>query len=297
MTLLFIIGIAVALGVFAILMLVSGPSPESLKLAEITGQTYESVPGPSRAWMQADRLAKPFVWFRGLFGHQQNPGIVRRLSLAGFRKPYHADIFAGSKLILPVLVGMAVAIWVRENTIFLFVCSLPAAFFLPELWLTHAIKKYRLKIKRSLPDSLDLLSICMESGMGIDQAIVRVGVEMKISHPGLSQELLMITLEQRAGNSRLGAWRNMSERVDVDSVRSFVNMLVQTERFGTPISRALSTFSDSLRTAQRQKAEENAAKATIKLVLPLVLFIFPSIFIVTVAPAILTIMGSFGVIL
>ena len=133
--------------------------------------------------------------------------------------------------------------------------------------------------------------------MGIDQAIVRVGVELKISHPELSHELLMITLEQRAGNPRIGAWRNMAERVDIDNVRSFVNMLVQTERFGTPISKALSTFSDSLRTQRRQLAEEKAAKTTIKLVLPLVLFIFPSIFIVTVVPAVLTVMGSFGTII
>jgi tight adherence protein C len=113
----------------------------------------------------------------------------------------------------------------------------------------------------------------------------------------LSEELLQINLEQRAGNPRIGAWRNMADRVDVESVRSFVNMLVQTERFGTPISKSLGAFSDALRTQRRQRAEELAAKTTIKLVIPLVLFIFPSIFIVTVVPAVITLMKSFGTVI
>jgi tight adherence protein C len=294
MPLLIIVGIALGVGVFAILMMLGRPTRESVVLAEVTGQARSE---SRREWLQGDFLAKPFVWFRGLFGGQPNSSVARRLALAGYRQPYHADIFVGIKLILPVLAGIAVAIWVTSSTIFWFVIVLPIAFFAPEFWLTHAIKKYRMGIKRSLPDALDLLSICMESGMGIDQAIVRVGVELKISHPQLSHELLMISLEQRAGNNRLSAWRNMADRVDIDNVRSFVNMLVQTERFGTPVSKALSTFSDTLRTQRRQQAEEKAAKTTIKLVVPLVLFIFPSIFIVTVVPAVLTVMGSFGTVL
>jgi tight adherence protein C len=297
MPLLIIVGIALGLGVFAILLTLGRPSPESVVLAEVTGEAYQAGSPTARQWLRGDYLAKPFVWFRGLFGHQPNSGIVRRLAFAGYRQPYHADVFVGVKLMLPVLAGIAVGIWVSEDAIFWFVVVLPIAFFVPEFWLNRAIKQHRLSIKRSLPDALDLLSICMESGMGIDQAIVRVGVELKISHPQLSHELIMITLEQRAGNPRLTAWRNMADRVDIDNVRSFVNMLVQTERFGTPISKALSTFSDTLRTQKRQQAEEKAAKTTIKLVLPLVLFIFPSIFIVTVVPAVLTVMGSFGTVL
>jgi tight adherence protein C len=297
MPLLIIVGIALGLGVFAILITFGRPSRESVVLAEVTGQAYQAEATAPRPWLRGDYLAKPFAWFRGLFGGQPNSGIARRLAFAGYRQPHHADIFVGVKLILPVLAGIAVGIWVSNDTIFWFVIVLPLAFFAPEFWLNRAIKQHRLSIKRSLPDALDLLSICMESGMGIDQAIVRVGVELKISHPQLSHELIMITLEQRAGNPRLSAWRNMADRVDIDSVRSFVNMLVQTERFGTPISKALSTFSETLRTQRRQQAEEKAAKTTIKLVLPLVFFIFPSIFIVTVVPAVLTVMGSFGTVL
>jgi tight adherence protein C len=217
--------------------------------------------------------------------------------LAGYRKPFHADIFAGTRLLLPVIAGFAVALWIKENVIFFFILAVVLAFFLPEFWLNYAINKRREHIKRSLPDALDLLAICMEAGLGLDQAIVRIGQELRLSHPELSEELLQINLEQRAGNPRIGAWRNMADRVDVESVRSFVNMLVQTERFGTPISKSLGAFSDALRTQRRQRAEELAAKTTIKLVIPLVLFIFPSIFIVTVVPAVITLMKSFGTVI
>jgi tight adherence protein C len=136
-----------------------------------------------------------------------------------------------------------------------------------------------------LPDALDLLVICMEAGLGLDQAILRVGQELKISHPALSEEFVLIGLEQRAGKPRLEAWRNMADRAGVESVRQFVQMLVQTERFGTPISKSLGAFADSLRVRRRQQAEEMAAKTTIKMIPPLVLFIFPNLFIVLLGPA------------
>jgi tight adherence protein C len=123
---------------------------------------------------------------------------------------------------------------------------------------------------------------------------VRVAQELHLGHRQLSEELLQINLEQRAGNPRIGAWRSMADRVDLESVRSFVNMLVQTERFGTPISKSLAVFSDSLRTQRRQRAEELAAKTTIKLLFPLVIFIFPSIFIVTLAPAVISLIRNFA---
>ncbi len=137
-----------------------------------------------------------------------------------------------------------------------------------------------------------MLSICMEAGLGIDQAIVRIGQEMRVSHRELSEELLQINFEQRAGVPRLAAWKAFSERADVESVRSFVAMLIKTDRFGTPIAKSLGNFSDALRTQRRQKAEEMAAKTTIKLVPPLVFFIFPSIGIVVVGPAALTVMKN-----
>lgn len=164
----------------------------------------------------------------------------------------------------------------------------------PDLWLNLTIKKRRERIRLSLPDALDFLAICVESGLGLDQAIVKVAREIRFHHPELSDELVQINLEQRAGKPRVEAWRHLAERTNLDVMRSFVHMLIQTERFGTPVSKSLGVFSDSLRTQRRQKAEEMAAKTTVKLIFPLVVFIFPSIFIVTIIPAVITLIASFG---
>jgi tight adherence protein C len=144
----------------------------------------------------------------------------------------------------------------------------------------------------ALPDALDLLVICMEAGLGMDQALIRIGEELHLAHKDLSDELLFIRLEQRAGKPRIEAWRNMANRTGLEILRSFVNMLVQTERFGTPLSKSLSYFADSLRTRRRQQVEEMAAKTTVKLVFPLVFFIFPSMFIVLLVPALISISKS-----
>jgi tight adherence protein C len=132
----------------------------------------------------------------------------------------------------------------------------------------------------------------MEAGLGLDQALMRVGAELKDNHPDLSDEFNLISLEQRAGTPRIEAWRHTAERTKLEIISSFVSMLVQTDKFGTPISKALAVFSDSLRIQRRQKAEELAAKTTIKMVFPLVFFIFPSMFIVLLAPAFLSIIRN-----
>jgi len=289
-----LIGAGLLLGFFLIFWRLSRSSTESALLAEVTSEIHQGGAQPPPAGLlNMERLAGPLGRFRVMLGGGDNRELTRRLMLAGYRKPYHTDLFIVVRLLLPVTMGIAVALWVQSNIIVLFIIALVIGYFAPEFWLGHAINKRRESIRLSLPDGLDLLAICMEAGLGLDQAIVRVGRELKLSHPALSEEILQINLEQRAGNPRIGAWRNMSDRVAVDSVRSFVNMLIQTERFGTPISRSLAVFSEGLRTQRRQQAEELAAKTTIKLVLPLVLFIFPCIFIVTVVPAVITVIESF----
>lgn len=295
------VGIGLLLTFFLLFFLVGRPSPQSVLLEQVTDERYQSLAGgapkSAHGMLSAETLARPMSWLRGLFAPEPNPELVRRLMLAGYRKRFHADVYVGARLALPVIAAAGVALFVTSNVILWFLLAVAAAFFLPEFWLARAIQKRRLDIKLSLPDALDLLAICMEAGLGLDQAIVRIGHELKISHRAISEEFLQINLEQRAGNPRIGAWRNMADRAGVESVRSFVNMLVQTERFGTPISKSLGDFSAALRTQRRQQAEELAAKTTIKLVLPLVFFIFPNIFIVTVVPAIITIMKSFGTII
>jgi tight adherence protein C len=284
------------LGFFLIFLLLGRSSPESALLAEVADSTRRRAEiTPEPGWAITERLAKPIGVLRNLFGGAPNPELARRLLLAGYRQPFHADLYVGARLLLPAIVGIGVALWVRNNVVLWFALAIITSFFFPEFWLSRAILQRRERIRRSLPDALDLLSICMEAGLGLDQAIVRIGQELKVSHPELSEEFLQVNLEQRAGHPRIGAWRNLADRVNEESVRSFVNMLVQTERFGTPISRSLGAFSDALRTKRRQRAEEQAAKTTIKLVLPLVFFIFPCIFIVTVLPAIITVMKGFRV--
>jgi tight adherence protein C len=298
MTLIVILGLCSFAGLFAIILfMLPSSTAESALLDQVTRDAREAGKAGSPAWhsgVNAEVVAKPFTFFRSLFSNEPDQDLVRRLLLAGYKKSAHADIFLGARLALPALLGFLVAVLVESNTIFFFLLTIVLAFFIPDFWLNHAVKKRREQIRLSLPDALDLLAICMEAGLGLDQGIVRVGQELRVSHPALSEELLQINFEQRAGSPRIAAWKSFADRADAESIRSFVAMLVQTDRFGTPLSKSLANFSDALRTQRRQKAEEMAAKTTIKLVPPLVFFIFPSIGIVTVLPAVITVMENIG---
>ncbi len=277
-----------------LLMLMGRSSAQGALLEEVARQVRGGGPAPAawRSVVSADKIATPFTRFRSFFSSEPNPELVRRLMLAGYRKPYHADIFLGSRLATPAFLGLMVALFVTSNTFIFFLIALVVGFFAPDFWLSHAINKRREKLRLSLPDGLDLLSICLEAGLGLDQGIVRVGHELRLSHPELSEELLLINFEQRAGVQRNAAWQSFATRANFESARSFVAMLIQTDRFGTPIAKSLGTFSDALRTQRRQQAEEMAAKTTIKLVPPLVFFIFPSMGVVVVGPAIISV-GEF----
>ncbi|MGZ6332553.1 MAG: type II secretion system F family protein [Bdellovibrionota bacterium] len=292
MTLAIIFGLslftALAIG-FVLLMRRS--SEQGALLEEVTRplQGAGQMPAAWRSAVSADTIAKPFTAFRRFFSSEPDPEIVRRLLLAGYRKPYHADIFLGSRLAVPACLGLAVALLVNNNTVIFFLLAVVIGFFAPDFWLARATNKRREKLRLSLPDGLDLLSICMEAGLGLDQGVVRVGQELRVSHPELSEELLLVNFEQRAGVQRNAAWQSFATRANFESARSFVAMLIQTDRFGTPIAKSLGAFSDALRTQRRQKAEEMAAKTTIKMVPPLVFFIFPSMGVVVVGPAIIAV--------
>jgi tight adherence protein C len=282
---------ALAIG-FVLLMRRSSEQGALLEAVTRPTQGAGQVPAAWRSAVSADTIAKPFTAFRRFFSSEPDPEIVRRLLLAGYRKPYHADIFLGSRLAVPACLGLAVALLVSSNTVVFFLIALVVGFFAPDFWLSHATNKRREKLRLSLPDGLDLLSICLEAGLGLDQGVVRVGQELRVSHPELSEELLLVNFEQRAGVQRNAAWQSFATRANFESARSFVAMLIQTDRFGTPIAKSLGAFSDALRTQRRQKAEEMAAKTTIKLVPPLVFFIFPSMGVVVVGPAVIAV-GDF----
>jgi len=158
-------------------------------------------------------------------------------------------------------------------------------YLLPNMALGRMAGRRQHRIRLSLPDALDLLVVSVEAGLGLDQAIQRVGQELALAHPELSSELRLINLELRAGKPRSEALRNLAERTGVDDLTSLTAMLIQTDRFGTSVARSLRVHSDTLRTKRRQRAEEAAAKTGVKMVFPLVICIFPAIWVVTIGPA------------
>ena len=232
-------------------------------------------------------VTSPLAPFRNWL-RERDEDLSYRLSLAGFRNPQDVDTFLSCKLLGPIL-GILLATFAGADNFFFAALVLGVfGFFAPDMYLFRAIGKRKDKINKSLPDVLDLLVICMEAGLGIDQATLRIAGEIQHVYPELSEELLITSYEQRAGKPRLEAWRSMADRVDVDTMRQFVAMLTQTERLGTPIAQSLGNFADALRTKRLLKAEEQAAKTTVKLIFPLALFIFPALFIVLLGPGILT---------
>jgi tight adherence protein C len=289
------------LGLFAALMLgfvllLRRASSQAALLDQVAREARGTGPltGPWRHSISSVAVAKPFTALRLFFSTEPDPEIVRRLMLAGYRKPHHADIFLGMRLAIPAVLGLAAAMFFSSSPVVFFLLALVIGFLVPDLWLSYATNRRREKLKLSLPDSLDLLAICLEAGLGLDQSVVRVGQELEVSHPELSDELLLINFEQRAGVQRNAAWQSFAVRANFESARSFVAMLIQTDRFGTPIAKGLGAFSDALRTQRRQKAEEKAAKTTIKLVPPLVFCIFPAMGVAVVGPAIVAVSHFFA---
>ncbi|HSZ54266.1 MAG TPA: type II secretion system F family protein, partial [Tepidisphaeraceae bacterium] len=167
-------------------------------------------------------------------------------------------------------------------------------FFLPRMILKRMIRNRQQRIRLGLPDALDLTVICVEAGLALDQALMRVGQDLHHAHPDLSDEFHLVNLEMRAGKPRAEALRNLVDRTGVDDIRSLVGTLIQTDRFGTSVAQALRVHSDSLRTERRQRAEEQAAKTTIKMVPPLVIFVLPSIIFVTIGPAVIELIRQLG---
>ena len=204
---------------------------------------------------------------------------------AGYRDPRHLTMYVGSRVLL-ALVGLALVATINPDIV-LMVSAAAFGFFLPRFVLKRMIRDRQQRIRLGLPDALDLTVICVEAGLALDQAMMRVGEDLHHAHPELSDEFHMVNLEMRAGKPRPEALRNLAARTGVDDIRALVATLVQTDRFGTSVAQALRVHSDSLRTERRQRAEEQAAKTTIKMVIPLVLFVLPSIIFVTLGPAVI----------
>jgi tight adherence protein C len=221
--------------------------------------------------------------------------IQQRLIRAGYRSDSAINLFYGAKVLVPItLCVLAFATGIASNSpFFVYAMALGLGFLAPDFWLGRRISARQANIRRGLPDVLDLLVICIEAGLSMDQATSRTAEELTLAHPAVCDELSIVVLEQRAGRARSDAWKQFADRTGVDSVRNLVTVLIQSEQLGTSVAKTLRIHSDTLRTQRRQKVEEQAAKTTVKLVFPLVLFIFPSLFLVTLGPAAIIMAESF----
>jgi tight adherence protein C len=220
-----------------------------------------------------------------------------RFTHAGLRNPVAPAAFFGVKtfltLLLPLL-GYALAVLTsnlpRGNNVLLMLLALAGiGYYLPNLVLSHLVQMRQREIFESFPDALDLMTVCVEAGLGTESALSRVADDMALRSPALSDELRLVNLELRAGADRERALRNLAIRTGVEEVGSFVTMLSQAERFGTSIAASLRVHSDMLRTKRRQRAEEAAAKIGLKLLFPLIFCIFPSLLVVLLGPAMIQI--------
>lgn len=214
----------------------------------------------------------------------------RHLAGAGHYGFSTAVIYSLAELLLPLLLGGAVLLWlgVRGGWVLAGLAGV-LGYLLPGLWLQRETVLRRKAIQHGLPDALDLFIVCMEAGSSLDQAIVKATDELEISHPALTEELRFVTTEIRAGKPRLEAFRNFSKRTGVDDVRTLVALLVQTDRFGTSVAQALRTHASQARIKRRQLAEERARKIGVKLVFPLVLLLFPGVYVICIGPAVIAI--------
>jgi tight adherence protein C len=291
-----IFDIAVTVTVFLIITLLL--APVVLKPSRAAKRILEMVQSSRtdrRRIGNKERIQETILYIANILrtrvGLAEDEKLKQRLLSAGLRSSQSSNAYAASRLLGP-LIGVALGSFVRHNT-FIWALLLAAVFYsLPDVRLGIKVRRRKERIRKSLPDALDLLVICVEAGLGLDQAMLRVGQELAISHPDINQEFMQINFEQLAGKPRLDAWKSAAERTQIDEFSLFVTMLMQADRFGTPIVRALSRFSDEIRLKRRQRAEEKAAKTKIKILFPLVLFIFPCIFIVLLAPAILNIINN-----
>ncbi|MDD1713529.1 MAG: type II secretion system F family protein [Methanoregulaceae archaeon] len=215
----------------------------------------------------------------------------RRLAQAGIRRKDAPFLLYGVKIVLAIVLFFLFTSLsgIRGNPVLLVLVPILLGAMIPDMVVTRLIQRRKENLQRALPDALDLAVVCVEAGLGLDQSLVRIGEELKAVYPPLSDELNLYSLEVNAGKKRSDALRNLGQRTEVDDLKSFAAVLIQTDRFGTSVAQALRVFADTMRTKRRQRAEEHAAKMSIKMIPPLVFFIFPAIFVVVLGPAIIAI--------
>jgi tight adherence protein C len=253
------------------------------RLAEVVGGRDQVTTGPR---FVALRTAIKNVGSKVPVSPSEVGKVRLRLIQAGFRGAEALPLFVGLRMAvaLGAFVLFATPLIFRPNVSIGLGGSL-LGYLLPGIVLARMAKKRQHKIQLGLADALDLMVVSVEAGLGLDQAILRVGDELQFAHPDLANELRLVNIELRAGKARTDALRNLADRTGLDDLVSLTTMLIQTDKFGTSVAQSLRVFSETLRTKRRQRAEEAAAKTGVKMVFPLVFCIFPAIWVVAIGPA------------
>ena len=277
-------------------------SPVEERLREINPRLAEEGAQAPVSSVIVERVAKRMDKFGPAPSARNVRRLRRRLMMAGYYDENaitaYRVIRLGCVVVFPLLTFFVLTVLLRRpldfTTIGATLLGALYGVFIPSFTLSRFVANRKDRITRALPDALDLMVVCVEAGLGLNAALQRVGREMELVEKDLSVELAITNREIRAGKPRDEALRNLGDRTGVDDVKSLVAMLVQTDRFGTSIAESLRVFADSMRTKRRQRAEEKVAKAAIKLIFPLLLFIFPALLIVLMGPALIKLTELFG---
>jgi tight adherence protein C len=282
-------------------------APEALRarLAGFIGGRSGENKADGTGWVERiARAAKPLTKLSVPDEGWEKSALRTRFMNAGWRNPAAPTLFFGSKsalaLLFPSVMGVVLFLVPKplggSQALFLLLIAASFGYYLPNTILTRLIQRRKREIFETIPDALDLLTICVEAGLSLERALVKVASEIHIKSVTLAQELQLVLMEMRAGFSKEKALRNFAFRVGVEDIDSLVAMLIQSERFGTSIGDALRVYSDNLRGKRRVIAEEAAAKIGLKLLFPLIFCIFPTLLMVLVGPAGLQIIAVFSTI-
>jgi len=293
------------LGVYWLLYKPQSAATERLRrmggTKEASGPSVQSVvvPDDRPAAEIAQRLAEPLNKLLPPSATEAKK-LRKQLMHAGYRSAeapiIYRAIHLGTMAGFPLMVASVCALTARplNNAVIYIIIAFVAGFFLPRYFLGRMIKKRQRLVRWGLADALDLMVVSVEAGLGLNAAMMRVAAELKDVHPPVATEFELANLEIRVGRERDEALRNLAERTGVEDLHSLVAMLIQTDKFGTSIAKGLRVFSDSLRTKRRQRAEQEAQKAAVKLLLPLACFLFPTLFIAILGPAALNLIDVLG---
>ncbi|HEY1391896.1 MAG TPA: type II secretion system F family protein, partial [Methylibium sp.] len=294
LALVFVVVVAAFLGVFAL----ARPSAERRRLSTFVADASSNQPRLGEQWLRwlAD-LTRPIGKLSMPEEGFEKSSLRLRFIHAGMRNPMAASIFFGLKTLLtlglPTLAFVLLALSgspLRGNNLLLVMLAMATlGYYGPNLVLSHLVMVRQREIFETFPDALDLMTVCVEAGLGTEAAMMRVADDLQFKSPALAEELRLVNLELRAGSDRERALRNLAIRTGVEEVDGFVTMISQAERFGTSIAASLRIHAEMLRTRRRQRAEEAAAKIALKLLFPLIFCIFPSLMVVLMGPAMIQI--------